>query len=684
MKFLKLIGIVSASLSCFMFAQTVGAQDWNLQHPGAGGQHQSITADPNNAGRLYITIDVNGVYRSDDFGDSWKHFYTDAAHGFCFYLGVEPGAPNRLYSGNFWGVDISDDAGKNWATVALPVPSSLNQNGGDSIAWIAINPSNTNKVYASPGWKSKDAEKGKINVIDPLQGLTGPRNIYVSGDRGATWTSEVYESQDGYRQVYSMEVHPTNGKLYVGAHSGVYLRNGPNSYTRLPVPAGAIDGLNDNSTRREGAGCRGIALSPDGQYLYALWTVQKYMDDNGIYNQVKTAPFVLNLSTSVWTNLETVDLSPAEWGYPKVDPRSDVNEHKLIFSSVLDGPSPVQETGGKKGRVGLFEGTIGFLGGAIDSYSWLKIGDSDGLDNFSYEAGWENRAWKVRGAVYSPTSWPERQIFASGGQNLFRTATTGTGFPLNDWVSVYSQKVGDHYTNRGYASTVSFDADALSNYSIIGSADLGAFESYDGGQTWTDLPLNAQSGLSTLIVDRQNETPTVFATYSAGFGATGEGGGLYYKELTTFSETDSWVYLGGIEVGLQKTTPKGQIGDRGLPNLKYSDIAFNPANNSLYIATKPGDATTSTIYRATDIFALMDDPLLSFAPIQGQNTSLITDVTFSSIHVDPVQTDLLWVARGGEGGGLVLGDNTSGWDFTKIDLNDDQGNPSSADAVEYN
>ena len=63
---------------------------WRLTHPGGGGQIQHVELDPLNEGRLYVCSDVEGAYRSDNFGDSYQFITEDIPHGMIFTIEADP------------------------------------------------------------------------------------------------------------------------------------------------------------------------------------------------------------------------------------------------------------------------------------------------------------------------------------------------------------------------------------------------------------------------------------------------------------------------------------------------------------------------------------------------------------------------------------------------------------------
>lgn len=107
--------------------------------PGGGGLClHTVVLDPDNPRRMLIAISSGGVYRSDDGGKSWRarnagvraqflpeeHRYPE--FGQCVHKVVHhPARPGRLFLQNHWGLYRSDDWGDSWQDIANGVPSDF-------------------------------------------------------------------------------------------------------------------------------------------------------------------------------------------------------------------------------------------------------------------------------------------------------------------------------------------------------------------------------------------------------------------------------------------------------------------------------------------------------------------------------------------------------------------------------
>lgn len=105
--------------------------------PGGGGLClHTIVLDPANRDRMLVAISTAGVYRTDDGGRTWTPRNTGVRAEFlpnkhpefgqCVHKVVHhPSRPGRLFLQNHWGLYRSDDWGDSWRDIANGVPSDF-------------------------------------------------------------------------------------------------------------------------------------------------------------------------------------------------------------------------------------------------------------------------------------------------------------------------------------------------------------------------------------------------------------------------------------------------------------------------------------------------------------------------------------------------------------------------------
>ncbi|MCM8747859.1 hypothetical protein NET02_01720 [Thermomicrobiaceae bacterium CFH 74404] len=132
-----------------LFRSTDGGHTWHelsglrqgtsghLWHPGAGGIClHTVLLDPVNQGRIFVAISSAGVFRSDDYGQTWRAMNRglrsdylpdpEAEVGHCVHrIAFHPSRPDVLFMQKHPGVMRSDDAGESWYDISGNLPSDF-------------------------------------------------------------------------------------------------------------------------------------------------------------------------------------------------------------------------------------------------------------------------------------------------------------------------------------------------------------------------------------------------------------------------------------------------------------------------------------------------------------------------------------------------------------------------------
>jgi hypothetical protein len=562
----------------FTFSININAQ-WIAQNPGAGGQIQSFDCDPNTEGTVYLSSDVEGQYRTDDNGLSWKYIGHELRFNMTFGMTVEPNNANRIYSSGANGVHISDNKGENWSDIKLK---------GFPIRKVVVNPKNVNQIFAIMGWRQKK-NIIEIDFSGPTnRSFKGKRMLFRSNDRGITWDTLVYNPQNGFRNIYSLDINSQNtNQLYIGTSSGLFLSNNSgDKWAKLPQP--------DNTF-----GCFGACLSPDGQYIYATFCT---VDDPDFINIKTTTTSKLyvsktnDITNNSWQavdgngwNLGETDTKSGKqdkpfngaWWMPVFDPHSTSNQHKILIAP------------GTTARQGLYEGTFEYLpDGKLKSYAWQRVLYKEGSVNptangvsvpFKYDAGWEDFIPGSTEYTYTPTTWKTKKgIWTTSQQNMYYGDRTSAGFPYtNTWYNRYCETVANKgtknetYKSRGTGSTVNYDGVGFNNYIIQAHADNGILESWDYGNSWAtqSKPPTNQTESVCIANMGENKTPIVLAHgIPLVFGGFGVEGSIYAKKLNKFDKTDVWTHVAG-----------GKNSRAGLPNAVTNQMVIDPNDSKRII-----------------------------------------------------------------------------------------------------
>lgn len=111
-----------------------------------GDRLYHVESSPLQSGLFYVITKSNGLYRSDDGGNSWVGLKDSLAK---FSKGLEyrrhllhPTKPDSIYWISTYGILRSDDRGESWYAYDLIHPP-----GSASIYAFAVNPKNDNEMY---------------------------------------------------------------------------------------------------------------------------------------------------------------------------------------------------------------------------------------------------------------------------------------------------------------------------------------------------------------------------------------------------------------------------------------------------------------------------------------------------------------------------------------------------------
>ncbi|HEX7049672.1 MAG TPA: hypothetical protein VF188_05620 [Longimicrobiales bacterium] len=187
--------------------------------PGGGGLClHTILVDPTEPRRIAVAISTAGVYRSDDGGATWRprnsgvraEFLPDKhpEFGQCVHKVVHhPSRPGRLFLQNHWGLYRSDDWGDSWHDIANGVPSDF----GFS---MVMHPHDPETVYIIP------LESDGFRVVPEAK-----LRVYRTRDAGASWEplSRGLPQRDAYestlRDALAADTNDPAG-IYFGTRSG--------------------------------------------------------------------------------------------------------------------------------------------------------------------------------------------------------------------------------------------------------------------------------------------------------------------------------------------------------------------------------------------------------------------------------------------------------------------------------
>jgi photosystem II stability/assembly factor-like uncharacterized protein len=241
---------------------------WRLIGPFRGGRTVAVTGIPGKQNVFYMAPNNGGVWKSNDYGRTWKPIFDDQPPGSIGALAVAPSNPEVIYVGSGEGLRRPDlsvgdgiykstDGGYKWQHLGL--------RDGQQIAAILIDPHDPKRVFAA--------------VLGHPYGPNAERGVFRSLDGGANWQKVLYKDENTgaidlafdptdpqivYAVLWASRRPPwTTGNSYDGPGSGLYKStDGGNNWRQL------TGGL---PTWTDGLGRIGLAIAPnDPKRMYAL------------------------------------------------------------------------------------------------------------------------------------------------------------------------------------------------------------------------------------------------------------------------------------------------------------------------------------------------------------------------------------------------------------------------------
>ncbi len=173
---------------------------WRNIGPYRAGRTRALAGVPSQPNVFYIGGVDSGVWKSDDYGETWNPIFDDQPTGSIGAIAVADSDPNIIYVGCGEGLPRPDlaigdgmykstDAGKTWTHLGLHEAQQ-----SPAIACAAQDPT---RVF--------------VAVLGHPYGANAERGIYRSTDGGANF--EKVLGRDNDTGGNDVEIDPTNSKI---------------------------------------------------------------------------------------------------------------------------------------------------------------------------------------------------------------------------------------------------------------------------------------------------------------------------------------------------------------------------------------------------------------------------------------------------------------------------------------
>lgn len=542
------------------------------------GRTNSMAFHPSDPNTLYIAAAGGGVWKTTDGGTNWQSLTDNLTSLACGAIAIDSVHPNTLYLGtgemnysqdSYYGDGLfkTTDGGASW--VKLLPASTL----GKYFSQIVVNSSNPNIVYVASDkniYKSTDGGAGWSNmhcgqnVNCLILDHTNPQVLYAT--IGATGANSVRKSTDG-------------GATWATLTTGLPTTSMGRTQLAMAPSNSAV--LYASVSHKLNYSLVGLYKTTDGG---ATWTLQSsstnYLGGQGWYsNAIAVDPS--NSNTIVVGGLD-------------------------VYSSTDGGVTLTQRSVWYTGNTNMFShADIHYLGygGAA-----LYCGSDGGVyQSFNNGQNWGDlnstiSTLQFQSADYDPTNIlniyggtqdNNQETTTNGGSTWIQRTTGDGGYTVVDPVNtsiVYGQYVNGSI-ERSLNKGVSFSE--ISPTSSTGGLFYNPYEMAPGDH---NTIVYAQS-------DVWKTTTASTATSSSGWtqisGPVGANENV--SAIGISSATTNKIYLGTDRGNILLTTNNGASWSNKLTGAPYvTDLAVDPANDSVCYASFGGFLPTKHVYKTTD------------------------------------------------------------------------------------
>jgi photosystem II stability/assembly factor-like uncharacterized protein len=173
---------------------------WRMIGPFRGGRTVGAVGVREQPSVFYIGVNNGGVWKTNDYGRTWKPIFDEQPTGSIGAIAVAPSNPDILYVGSGEGLQRPDlsvgdgvykstDGGKTWKHMGL--------SDGQQIPAIQVDPRDPNRVF--------------VAVLGHPYGPNAERGVFRSTDGGQTWQKILYKDEN--TGAVALEFDPSNAQI---------------------------------------------------------------------------------------------------------------------------------------------------------------------------------------------------------------------------------------------------------------------------------------------------------------------------------------------------------------------------------------------------------------------------------------------------------------------------------------
>src|SRR5271169_5046537 len=204
----------------------LGEMQWRNVGPFRGGRTRAISGVPSQPNVFYVGAVNGGVWKTNDFGQTWQPIFDREPTGSIGAVEVAPSDPNVIYVGSGEGLhrpDLSVGDGIYKSTDAGATWTHLGLREGQQISTMAVAPHDPNRLF--------------VAVAGHPYGPNPERGIYRSTDGGQSFEKVLYKDENTggndveidpsdanivYATLWEAREGPWENGDFSGTHAGIF------------------------------------------------------------------------------------------------------------------------------------------------------------------------------------------------------------------------------------------------------------------------------------------------------------------------------------------------------------------------------------------------------------------------------------------------------------------------------